>query len=72
MRDVSSEKVYPLTTDEPVLGRKLDVLEKDGKNMGIKYAMKSSTKCPYKAKKPMFNVTFNIYCDKDVKEEGAG
>jgi hypothetical protein len=48
MRDASSEKVYPLTTDEPVLGRKLDVLEKDGEFDGIKYAMKSSTKCPYK------------------------
>jgi hypothetical protein len=67
MREASSDKVYPITTDEPVLGRKLDVLEKDGKIMGIKYAMKSSTECPYKAesspslkKKPMFNVTFNI------------
>lgn len=77
VRDASTKKVYRITTSESIFGRKLAALKKkDGKLNGIKYSMKSKTKCPYgkdkKTGKPlMFKWTAKITCNKEIKEKGG-
>jgi len=51
LRDATSRKVYAITDDDAVNGRKVEVLKKNKKFDGIKYVMQSKTKCPYKKDK---------------------
>jgi len=76
VRDASTKKVYRITTLESVYGRKISALKKKGLLDGIKYTMKSKTKCPYekdkKTGKPlMFKWTAKIQCNKKIKDKGG-
>jgi hypothetical protein len=72
MRDAKTGKVYPITDDDAVYGRKIGVLKKDKKLAGIKYSMSSrNIKCPYKKDKKgkalNFKTTYKITCNEKIK-----